>query len=374
MKKILSVMVAICLLFMQVTAMAMAESAECACVINALTGEVVFSKNPDMRHSMASTTKIMTAVIALERSGADEIVTVSDVAAAKEGSSAYLSGGDEIKMSDLLYGLMLNSGNDAAAAVAEHIAGGESEFADLMNEKAAEIGLSNTHFSNPSGLDDDEHYTTARDMANLAAYAMKNEKFREIVSAPTHKAVISNTGNTLYFSNHNKMIELYDGATGIKTGYTKKTGRCLVSSAKRDNMEFIAVTLNSPNDWNEHAAMLDYAFSLYYPRSVVEKNSRMKCADINGKRYFFSAADSFFVPMKKDGSSNCEAIIHMAQNINAPINKGEKAGYVEIKYNGKNIGSVDIVSEEDISGEDSIEPKNEFFGFLIRFFQAILRF
>ena len=262
--------------FSQLSAFAMVESAECACVINALTGDVVFSKNMNQKHAMASTTKIMTAIVAIERCNMDEIVDVSATAANQEGSAAYISEGNQYYMKDLLYGLMLNSGNDAAVAIAEHVSGSEESFAELMNEKAEELGLGNTHFMNPSGLDNPEHYTTVYNLALIARYAMTLPQFREIVATQTAQVQALNSDEILYFSNHNKMLSLYEGANGIKTGFTKSTGRCLVSSAQRDGMEFIAVTLNDPNDWNDHTEMLDYAFSEHYPKKLIEQGDTVK--------------------------------------------------------------------------------------------------
>lgn len=374
MKKIISVFIMLILLFTSIKVMAMADSADCACVINAVTGETVFAKNMNERHSMASTTKIMTAVIALEKCKMDEIVVVSAEAANQEGSAAYISEGDQICMKDMLYGLMLNSGNDAAFAIAEHISGNTKDFAKLMNQKAELLGLKDTHFVNPSGLDDSEHYTTAWDLAMLARYAMNNSDFREIVAAQTYQIKPVNSEDVLYCSNHNKMLHLYEGSTGIKTGYTKKTGRCLVSSAQRNDMEFIAVTLGAPNDWNEHSQMLDYAFSEYYPKRVIEKNSRLKIAEINGEKYSFVAAENFTVPLKENEGCSVEVVSHVAEGLKAPINKGEKVGYAEIKYNGNRIGDVDIIAKEDIIGNDGINIKNSFFDMVARFFKEALCF
>ena len=188
MKKILALVIMTIITFSQLSAFAMAESAECACVINALTGDVVFSKNMNQKHAMASTTKIMTAIVAIERCNMDEIVDVSATAANQEGSAAYISEGNQYYMKDLLYGLMLNSGNDAAVAIAEHVSGSEESFAELMNEKAEELGLGNTHFMNPSGLDNPEHYTTVYNLALIARYAMTLPQFREIVATQTAQA------------------------------------------------------------------------------------------------------------------------------------------------------------------------------------------
>ena len=188
------------------TVLAVDISARNACLIEKLTGNVLFEKNSSEQAPMASTTKIMTAITALENSTSDEVVTVSRNAAHQEGSSAYLRTGDEIQMQDLLYGLMLNSGNDAAVAVAEHVSENTQDFAVLMNEKAKEIGAVNTNFVNPNGLFDEKHYTTALDLAKISAYAMENKDFREIVSAKTKRIVVKNTGVQMYFSNHNKLL------------------------------------------------------------------------------------------------------------------------------------------------------------------------
>lgn len=361
MKKIIALAVLIGMIFIQMNAFAMADSAECACVINAMTGDVVFSKNLNKQHAMASTTKIMTAIVAIERCNMDEIVVVSANAANQEGSSAYISEGNQIYMKDMLYGLMLNSGNDAAVAIAEHISGSVEAFAELMNEKALELGLRDTHFVNPNGLDDPEHYTSVYDLALIARYAMTMPQFREIVLTQTAQAKALNSDEILYFSNHNKMLSLYEGATGIKTGFTKATGRCLVSSARRDDMEFIAVTLNAPDDWNDHMQMLDYAFSEHYPKNVVKKGMVVKVAKIDGEKYSMIAANDFTIPLKERQKSQIDIIYHVANDLISPINSGEKVGYIEIKYDGLCVGTVDIISESEISGVSNIRLKSCFF-------------
>lgn len=373
MKRIV-VTVILILLCTSIKVMAIADSADSACVINAVTGETVFAKNIDKRRPMASTTKIMTAIIAIEKCKMDEVVSVSAIAGRQEGSAAYIYEGDSIYMKDILYGLMLNSGNDAALAIAEHIGGSAEVFAEMMNEKAKEIGMDDTHFMNPSGLDDPEHYTTARDLAKLAQYAMNNKEFREIVSSKKYQAKLVNSDKTLYFSNHNKLLTLYEGATGIKTGYTRKTGRCLVSSAERDGMKFIAVTLGAPDDWKDHSQMLDYAFSGHYPQKAVEKGSRVKIADLNNEQYSFLAADDFVVPMKKNSGQNIDVVRHVAKDLSAPVNAGEKVGYIEIIYNGNTLGTIDIISEKDIFGHDKILMKNSFFDTTASFFKRALCF
>lgn len=372
MKKTIALLIAVIMYFVPVNAFAIAESAQSACVINALTGDVVFSKNAGERKPMASTTKIMTAIVALERCNMDEVINVSDNAANQEGSSAYVRAGNQVYMKDMLYGLMLNSGNDAAVAIAEHICGSVDAFVELMNEKALELNLRDTHFVNPNGLHDDEHFTTAYELAQIAAYAMTMPEFREIVSTKTARATPLNSEEILYFSNHNKMLSLYEGANGVKTGFTKDAGRCLVSSARRDNMEFIAVTLNASDDWNDHMQMLDYAFSEHYPKKVIEEGMSIKTAHIDGIPYSMVAASDFTIPFKEHDKVTVDLVTHMSDDLVSPINAGEKVGYVDVQCNGMSVGGVDIISESDIGGVSNIRLKNNFFNSFINIVKVIL--
>ena len=223
-------------------------------------GEVLYEKNADEELPMASTTKIMTCIIALETCDADEVVTVTYPSSLTEGSSLYLKEGDEVTVSDLVYAAMLRSANDAASALACHISWSEDEFTHLMNETALSLGMTHTHFDNPHGLPSDAHYTTARDLARLASYAMNNEEFRKVASTERYDVTVSGAVKTVV--NHNKLLFTYPGADGVKTGYTKTAGRCLVSSAERDGVRLICVTLRDPDDWRDHKALLDYGFSI----------------------------------------------------------------------------------------------------------------
>lgn len=336
-------------------------SAEYACVIEMKSGEVIYEKNAHTKYPMASTTKIMTALIALENSSPDDVVNVSANAAAQEGSSLYLREGDRIKMSDLLYGLMLNSGNDAAVAAAEHISGDTQSFAELMTARAHEIGAEDTQFKNPNGLDADGHYTTAYDLALIAREAMKNEVFREIVSTRTKKVTLENNGADIYLSNHNKMLKLYDGANGIKTGYTRATGRCLVSSAEREGMEFVAVTLNAPDDWRDHTNMLNYAFAQCERATVIKKGECLREVRLEEGVLELCADRDIEVTVNKNGGSKCEAVLHIAKNISAPINAGEKLGVVELVQNGVYADRADIVSGNEIVVEKKKENKGLYY-------------
>ena len=238
-------------------------SAKSACLIDATSGRVLYSKNSNQRMPMASTTKIMTAIVAIE-SGMplNTQIKVPLEAVGVEGSSAYLKQNEVVTLELLLYALMLSSANDAAMAIAHTICGSAEKFVDLMNSKAYNLGLTNTHFTNPHGLYDEEHYTTAEELAKIMAYAMQNSDFANITSCQK-KAFSRDDGTSFLFTNHNRLLKYYDGTIGGKTGFTKKSGRCLVSCAERDGLRLIAVSLSAPDDWNDHKKLYDFAFSSY---------------------------------------------------------------------------------------------------------------
>lgn len=238
-------------------------NAGAAVLMDSVTGKVLYEKNGYTQMGMASTTKIMTAILAIENGNLDDVVTVSSNAAGLEGTSMYLALGEKVKMEDLIYGLMLPSGNDASVAIAEHISGSVEAFAELMNQKAKEIGANQTHFTNPHGLYDPNHYTTAYDLALISRYAMQNPVFEEVAATGTKAVPWEGHKEKKWLANANKLLKLYDGADGIKPGYTPETGRTLVGSATRDGWRVITVTLNCRGDWEEHKKMFDYAFNLY---------------------------------------------------------------------------------------------------------------
>lgn len=320
-------------------------SADSACLICADTGEIIYAKNENEKRSMASTTKIMTGLLALENSTPDEIATVSKNAEMQEGTSLYLRAGEKISIEDLLYGLMLSSGNDTAVVIAEHVSGSIDEFAEKMTEKAIEIGAVNTAFKNPNGLECDGHYTTAYDLALIGAYAMKNEKFREIVATKNKKGSVD--GNKiLYFTNHNKLLDMYPGSVGIKTGFTKSAGRCLVSAAEKDNILLIAVTLNAPDDWNDHKKMFDFGFEKVSLKTIVKKGQILKSTKIGGEICNFLAERD--VTKAGTEESKFEVVLHIPPKITAPIAAGEKIGEAEIFFKNVLIDKFNIISESEI--------------------------
>jgi len=342
-------------------------SAHSAVLYEPSSGKVIYEKNSNERLPMASTTKIMTAVVALENSPCDKIVSVSEDAVGVEGSSVYLYPGEKLSMVDLIYALMLESANDAATAIAIEISGSVEAFAELMNQKAFELGLEDTHFSNPHGLDDEEHYTTAYDLAHLAGYALQNEQFKEIVS--TYKRVIpmlDGDGSRLLL-NHNKLLKRYDGTIGVKTGYTKKSGRCLVSSAERDGMSLIAVTLNAPSDWEDHEKMLDLGFTLYQKITLCEPGSEsftVPCVGGDKDSVTVKNQSELSAVVKRDGAEITQ-VIEMKRFCFAPISQGEVLGKICYYSDGVLLGETDLIAE---FGVDQI-AKRGFWDFITSIFR-----
>ncbi|KPL59728.1 D-alanyl-D-alanine carboxypeptidase family protein [Rossellomorea vietnamensis] len=256
-------------------------SAQKAILMDQETGRILYEKDAHTQSRIASITKIMTAILAVESGKMDQEVTVSSNAAGTEGSSLYLKAGEKIKLEDLVYGLMLRSGNDGAVAIAEFVGGSLDGFVYMMNEKAKGIGMENTHFSNPHGLDDHEdHYSTAYDMAVLARYSMENDKYKEIAGTKVHTAPNPDEKWDRKWKNKNRLLtELYKYSTGGKTGYTKLAKRTLVSTASKDGENLIAVTLNGPDDWNDHIGMFEYGFKHYDYKIVLDKGRIEKMDD-----------------------------------------------------------------------------------------------
>ena len=245
-------------------------SAQSAVLLEAASGNAIYEKDADRPLPMASTTKLMTALVALELSPPSQPIQIPSEAVGVEGSSIYLTEGESLTLEQLLYALLLESANDAAAAIAIALSGSIEAFAEQMNRKADELGLTDTHFTNPHGLDDEDHYTTARELALIARAALNNELLATICG--TRKTTIPHVGEdgVRLLVNHNKLLRLYEGCIGMKTGFTKHSGRTLVSAAERDGVTLIAVTLNAPDDWKDHTEMLDYGFSHYQARTLCE--------------------------------------------------------------------------------------------------------
>lgn len=352
--------VAVVLCFLPVKIRAVSTSAKSHILINADTLEVLDSNNSHLRLSMASTTKIMTALILAEQNTPDKTIVTTKKMVTVEGSSMGLLEGDTVSYYALLVGMLLSSGNDAANTTAIAIAGSTDKFAELMNKKAAQIGMTNTHFVTPSGLDDEEHYSTAYDMALLAAYALKNETIRSIVC---QKSITVSYGNPPYkrtLTNHNKLLSMYDKCIGVKTGFTKKSGRCLVSAASDNGCTVIAVTLNDKDDWDDHINLLEYGLSKLTPKDVSYKfdidTVNVVGANTLGARV---SAERLVIGLDKSNSSNIKAELFLKPFIYAPVRPGTVVGYVEYSLDGIAIAKFDVYTVADLEFEQ--EKKRTFY-------------
>ena len=314
------------------------------------SGRVLYEKNAYQKMGMASTTKIVTAIVAIEHADLNATVTVNPTAAGVEGSSIWLAAGEQIKLEDLLYGLMLNSGNDAAVAIAEFVAGDVPRFCDMMNETAKSIGAVNTNFTNPNGLSDKNHYTTAYDLALLTRYALSNPKFAEIVGTKNKTIPWEGRDYGRKLSNHNKMLSIYDGCDGVKTGFTKDTGRTLVTGATRGGLQLIAVTLNDPDDWRDHTKMLDDVFLKYKPESITRAGTVFGTVKVrSGAEKFVDAVagQDFYIPLSEGENYNVKA--DLPDEITAPAEEGQQIGLAKVSINGVSSVSFPLVAKGGVS-------------------------
>ena len=320
-----------------------AVSAKRAYVLDAVSGRVLYERNPHERSLIASTTKIMTALIVCEQCNVLDRMRIPKEAVGIEGSSMYLQEGEVLTLQELLYGLMLQSGNDAAVALAIYCGGTVEGFAELMNDKARNLGLRNTHFENPNGLDSPGHYSTARDLAVLAAYAMENPIFRKTVS--TKSLMLGQRSLT----NHNKLLWRVDGADGVKTGYTRAAGRILVSSATRNDRRLIAVTIDAPDDWNDHASMLEEGFSRYSVQRIVTKGQYVDTVEVAGgekKRVQVLAAEDFSYALAPE--EHPQLMLPGPGFVYAPAVEGADAGVAYVLIEGKAVGKVPVIFGQTI--------------------------
>ncbi len=327
-----------------------AVSASSACIIECNSGEVIYEKNSTKSMPMASTTKIMTAIVAIENAPMKKIVTVSSEAVGVEGSSIYLCENERLTTEELLYALMLESANDAACALAIEIGGSVDGFVDMMNDKASSLGLRNTHFTNPHGLSDSEHYSTAQDLASLMAYCMKNETFAKITSTKKFSLDGADDSYSRLLVNHNRLLGTYDGITGGKTGYTKNAGRCLVTSCERNGVSLCAVTLNAPDDWNDHKSMYSYGFTLY-KRVVLESAGQFEyTAPVCGgeKNTLYAHTRENVTAVVRINGCDLRRVVYMRRFYYPEIEDGEIIGYVNYLNGNIRIASAPIYADESI--------------------------
>ena len=329
---------------------AISTSARAAIVISGDTGEVIYSQNSQEKLPMASTTKIMTALILCEQGDMEKVITVTDQMVRVEGTSMGLLAGDKVSHKALLYGMLLASGNDAANVTAYALGGTIDGFVKMMNTKAKELGLSNTHFETPSGLDGDEHYTTAYDLAMLAKVCMENPLFYEVASSKSATLEYGNPPYRRTLTNHNKLLKTYDGADGVKTGFTKKSGRCLVSCAERDGKRIIAVTLKDPDDWRDHTNLLDYGFSQVKTVEISPSEKEYEIPVVSaGSESLKVNVDDFSVNTLDDKGFSYE--INLPAFVYAPIKKGEVIGNITYYKNDVMIESREIKATESVESK-----------------------
>ncbi len=325
-------------------------SAQAYIVTDAESGRVLYGRNTDEHMLIASVTKLVTALVVAERCELTEKVTVPREAANVEGSSMYLKEGEQLTVLELLYGMLLESGNDAAAALAYHVSGSIEGFAELMNEKAKQLGANDSSFKNPHGLDAPDHYSCARDMAIIAAEVLKNKTLADICATLSASA----GGRTL--TNHNKLLTLYPGVTGLKTGYTKNAGRTLVSCAEKNGLRLICVTLNAPDDWNDHAALYDRAFSEFTRAAVCAAGE--KCASVPVLSGTVEAAGVCALQscgVTVAAGEKVEVECSLPDFVYAPVKKGEMAGEYRVKLNGENVCTVPLVFAQDVPLDESVK-------------------
>lgn len=325
-------------------------SAETAILLEAHSGRILYKKRGDQKMFPASTTKVMTALLAVEAGEFDHMVKVSASAATQEGSSIYLTPGERVSRGDLIYGLMLRSGNDAAMALAEDLSGSKEAFAARMNQRAAELGAKNTSFLNPSGLHDQEHYTTARDLALISREAMKNQNFRTVVGARSYVAA-REPGAYNYFYNKNKVLYQYEGGTGIKIGYTRVAGRCLVASSKREGMELICVVLNAPGWFQDTYALMDYGYRSYQLEHIARAEQPLKKVRLPGSSRFVAIGpkEAAVCPVDRgeEGDSQISVSYRLDPLQSGSVQRWQRAGVLQISYKGQLIYEEPLYFLED---------------------------
>lgn len=376
MKKIMVLLAVLLLLLPLPTAKAAGEpgvSAQSAILISGDDGTVIFEKNAHERLAMASTTKIMTALLTLEeaeRSG-DPVIDVTEEMVRVEGSSMGLQAGNRLTLTNLTSGMLLASGNDAANAAALYLGGSQEGFAELMNTRAREIGMTETNFVTPSGLDDEEHYSTAYDMALLGREAMGNEEFARIAGSSTLQVEFMEPEQKVSYTNHNKLLRIYDGCIGIKTGFTKKAGRTLVSAARRDGTTLIAVTLNAPDDWDDHMAMFDYGFetvkTVQMGGEALPETLPVAGSDKQGIGLRMGQKLNMTLPIEQ--AQEVESRVLLPKFLYAPVRAGEKVGRVQYLMGGEEIYSVPIIAAEEAGA--LVMPERGFWEKVTDFFDEI---
>lgn len=354
---------------------AISVSAKAACLIILDSAQVLFAKNEHQKLPMASTTKIMTALLTLEALDAcgNKEVEITDDMVRVEGTSMGLMPKDVVDLEALAKGMLLPSGNDAANAAAIAVGGNIDKFILLMNEKARQIGMNETKFVTPSGLDSMDHHSTAYDMALLGAFAMENPRFAQIVCKKRDKVKFVRPNKTVWLRNHNKLLKLYDGCIGIKTGFTKLAGRCLVSCAQRNGVKLVAVTLNAPNDWDDHRVMFNYGFERTVNKDFDDRDFRTSLPVVGGESEAVDVVctSSFSYSFTKEDAIRVRRVLEIPKFCNAPVERGQIVGKVVYYLDDKKIGENPVVSNYSV---EKVKIAENFWNKVKKFMTSIAKY
>lgn len=339
------IVLTLCCAVMASLCAAVEVSAKSAILYETSTGRILFCKEMETERPIASTTKIMTAVLVLEHAKLEDVVTVKEKCTGIEGTSIYLQPGEKITVKNLLYGMMLKSGNDAAVTLADYVGGNVPNFVKMMNTRAKEIGMSHTQFINPNGLPAEGHYSTALDMAKLTAFAMSIPEFKEIVSSKSYAA----SGRS--FTNHNRLLKMREDIDGVKTGFTKAAGRCLVSSAVRDGMRLVAVTLFDPDDWDDHLTLYDFGFKNFGRLAYVRAGDVVCSVPVAGSGLTVNgvAEGELIQVAPREELEGMQFEVVVPKFCYAPVAVGDKIGELHITKEGKVIAKTAIIAQDAVS-------------------------
>lgn len=336
--------------------------AKAYCVMDTESGRVLLSKNSDQKMPMASTTKIMTCILALESGKLDEFIPVSTYAASMPDVQLNIREGEKYRLKDMLYSLMLESHNDTAVAIAEYLGGSVKEFAELMNQKATELGCTSTHFVTPNGLDDQEHYTTAKELCIIASYAIQNESFLKIIQTPQYRFQEKSGNRKFLVSNHDAFLQQYKGAIGIKTGFTGNAGYCFCGAASRNGRTLVSSVLacgwppNRSYKWSDTGKLMDYGFQGFKTCTIPEPDEAIYLPVQNGQKSYVSVSkvsnnnEQVQMPLKADDVIEIKQTL--PEMLSAPVREGDIVGTQDLMLNGTQIKSVPMIAEESVRPMD----------------------
>lgn len=326
-------------------------TARSAILMDQATGRILFSNNAHEQLPMASTTKIMTAILAFESGRMEETVTVSEHASLVEGSAVDLEAGEEKSVEELVYALMLRSGNDAAIAIAEHLGGSVEKFAETMTSRARELGATQTSFLNPHGLHQEEHYSTAYDLAVIGVHAMSLPQFREVIAKREKKISWPDRPYDRVLRNQNKLLQMYEAANGIKTGWTSIAGRCFVGAATSNGWQLVTVVLNAPQMWEDTIRLLDFGYARYHWETVVELGRPLKTVGVQGgmeDRIVLLSGDPLGLPLKENEAELLRFHFAVPELLRAPLQEGEKVGSLHIYFGSQQVGEIPLVAASEV--------------------------